>query len=59
MALFEGEVAVISGAASGLGEATARALAARGMVPAIFDLKRGGGPRPWRGTWVAGSTPST
>jgi NAD(P)-dependent dehydrogenase (short-subunit alcohol dehydrogenase family) len=38
MALFEGEVAVISGAASGLGEATARSLAARGMVPAIFDL---------------------
>jgi NAD(P)-dependent dehydrogenase (short-subunit alcohol dehydrogenase family) len=38
MAMFEGQVAVISGAASGLGEATARSLAARGMVPAIFDL---------------------
>ncbi len=38
MAIFEGEVAVVSGAASGLGEATARSLAARGMVPAIFDL---------------------
>jgi NAD(P)-dependent dehydrogenase (short-subunit alcohol dehydrogenase family) len=36
--MFEGQVAVISGAASGLGEATARALSARGMVPAIFDL---------------------
>jgi NAD(P)-dependent dehydrogenase (short-subunit alcohol dehydrogenase family) len=36
--MFEGQVAVISGSASGLGEATARSLAARGMVPAIFDL---------------------
>jgi NAD(P)-dependent dehydrogenase (short-subunit alcohol dehydrogenase family) len=36
--MFEGQVAVISGAASGLGEATARALSGRGMVPAIFDL---------------------
>lgn len=30
--------AVVTGAASGLGEATARALAARGVRVAIFDL---------------------
>jgi len=35
---FRGAVALVSGAASGLGEATARSLAARGMRVAIFDL---------------------
>ena len=31
--------AVVTGAASGLGEATARALAAKGVRVAIFDLQ--------------------
>ena len=37
--------AVVTGAASGLGEATARALAARGARVAIFDLQREKGER--------------
>lgn len=40
MAIFEGDLAVVTGGASGLGEATARALAGRGMRVAIFDLQR-------------------
>lgn len=38
MELSENICAVVSGAASGLGEATARALAARGVRVALFDL---------------------
>lgn len=34
---IEGQAAVVTGAASGLGEATARALAARGAKVAVFD----------------------
>ena len=34
---IKGVAAVVTGAASGLGEATARALAARGAKVAIFD----------------------
>ena len=37
--------AVVTGAASGLGEATARALAAKGVKVAIFDLQREKGER--------------
>jgi NAD(P)-dependent dehydrogenase (short-subunit alcohol dehydrogenase family) len=48
--MFEGRVAVISGAASGLGEATARALSGRGMVPAIFDLNAEAGENVARET---------
>jgi NAD(P)-dependent dehydrogenase (short-subunit alcohol dehydrogenase family) len=48
--MFEGQVAVISGAASGLGEATARALSGRGMVPAIFDLNAEAGENVARET---------
>jgi len=35
---YEGQVAVVTGGASGLGEATARALAGAGMRVALFDL---------------------
>ncbi len=41
--MFEGQVAVVSGGASGLGEATARSLAARGMRVALFDLNADAG----------------
>jgi len=34
----EGQIAIVTGAGSGLGEATARALAARGARVAIFDV---------------------
>ena len=34
---IKGSAAVVTGAASGLGEATARALAARGAKVAVFD----------------------
>ncbi|WP_157220698.1 SDR family NAD(P)-dependent oxidoreductase [Flavisphingomonas formosensis] len=37
---LDGAAAVVTGGASGLGEATARALAARGVKVAIFDLNR-------------------
>jgi NAD(P)-dependent dehydrogenase (short-subunit alcohol dehydrogenase family) len=43
MTLFAGGVAVVSGGASGLGAATARALASAGMQVAIFDLNEGEG----------------
>jgi len=37
---LEGDIAaVVTGGASGLGEATARALAAKGVKVALFDLK--------------------
>lgn len=38
MGIFGGQAAVVSGGASGLGEATVRALAAAGLRPAILDL---------------------
>lgn len=36
--MFEGAAAIVTGAASGLGAAVARALAGRGMKVAVFDL---------------------
>ena len=36
---LDGRVAVVTGGASGLGAATARALAAKGVKVAIFDLQ--------------------
>jgi NAD(P)-dependent dehydrogenase (short-subunit alcohol dehydrogenase family) len=43
MDLFGGQAAVVTGGASGLGAATARGLAARGMRVALFDLNAGAG----------------
>ncbi len=40
---LKGIAAVVTGGASGLGEATARALAAKGVKVAIFDLNRAAG----------------
>ena len=40
---FQGQAAVVTGAASGLGAATARALAAQGVKVAIFDLNEEAG----------------
>jgi NAD(P)-dependent dehydrogenase (short-subunit alcohol dehydrogenase family) len=40
MKLNAGMAAVVTGAASGLGEATARMLAAQGVKVAIFDLQK-------------------
>lgn len=40
---FQGQSAVVTGAASGLGAATARALAAQGVKVAIFDLNEEAG----------------
>ncbi|WP_417319053.1 3-hydroxyacyl-CoA dehydrogenase [Emcibacter sp.] len=42
---IQGKVAVVTGAASGLGDATARALAAAGAKVAVFDLNRDGGEK--------------
>lgn len=40
---FQGQAAIVTGAASGLGAATARALAAQGVKVAIFDLNEDAG----------------
>lgn len=40
---FQGQAAIVTGAASGLGAATARALAAQGVKVAIFDLNEEAG----------------
>jgi NAD(P)-dependent dehydrogenase (short-subunit alcohol dehydrogenase family) len=45
MELNSSTVAVITGGASGLGEATARALAARGVKVALFDLQKDKGEK--------------
>lgn len=41
--IFNGDIAVVTGGASGLGAAAAWALAASGMRPVIFDLNEGEG----------------
>ncbi|MCU4651985.1 SDR family NAD(P)-dependent oxidoreductase [Roseibacterium sp. SDUM158016] len=43
MVIFEGQAAVVTGGASGLGEASARALAGAGLRPAIFDVNADAG----------------
>ncbi|MDG4648909.1 SDR family NAD(P)-dependent oxidoreductase [Roseibacterium sp. SDUM158017] len=43
MTIFEGQAAVVTGGASGLGEASARALAKAGLKPCILDLNAGAG----------------
>lgn len=43
--IFNGDIAVVTGGASGLGAAAARALAASGMHPVIFDLNEGEGEK--------------
>ena len=45
MELRSGIAAVVTGGASGLGEATARALAAKGVKVALFDLQKDKGER--------------
>jgi NAD(P)-dependent dehydrogenase (short-subunit alcohol dehydrogenase family) len=45
MELGSGIAAVVTGGASGLGEATARALAARGVKVALFDMQKEKGER--------------
>ena len=42
---IQGKVAVVTGAASGLGDATARTLAAAGAKVAVFDLNKEGGEK--------------
>jgi len=42
MTQFKGKAAVVTGAASGIGEATARMLAARGAVVMLFDINEAG-----------------
>ena len=50
--------AVVTGGASGLGAATARALAAKGAKVAIFDMNERRAP-PWPRSWAACSARST
>ncbi|HKX25717.1 MAG TPA: SDR family NAD(P)-dependent oxidoreductase, partial [Actinomycetota bacterium] len=45
MGMLEGKVAVVTGAASGIGRATARALAAEGAMVGIADVDEAGGER--------------
>ncbi|MDE2265124.1 MAG: SDR family NAD(P)-dependent oxidoreductase, partial [Alphaproteobacteria bacterium] len=45
MELRSGVSAVVTGGASGLGEATARALAARGVKVALFDMRKDRGEK--------------
>ena len=52
-----GCAAVVTGGASGLGEATARALAAEGVKVAIFDRDESKGPA-WRRALAAYSARS-
>ena len=52
---FEGRVAAITGAGSGIGRALARELAGRRAHLALSDIDRSGWPRPWRSARDRGS----
>jgi NAD(P)-dependent dehydrogenase (short-subunit alcohol dehydrogenase family) len=54
MGRVEGKVAVVTGAASGIGRATARALAAEGAMVGIADVDEAGGGRVAAGIREAG-----
>jgi NAD(P)-dependent dehydrogenase (short-subunit alcohol dehydrogenase family) len=54
MGRVEGKVAVVTGAASGIGRATARALAAEGATVGIADVDEAGGERVAAGIREAG-----
>jgi NAD(P)-dependent dehydrogenase (short-subunit alcohol dehydrogenase family) len=54
MGRVEGKVAVVTGAASGIGRATARALAAEGALVGIADVDEAGGERVAAGIREAG-----
>jgi NAD(P)-dependent dehydrogenase (short-subunit alcohol dehydrogenase family) len=54
MGRVEGKVAVVTGAASGIGRATARALAAEGAMVGIADVDEAGGERVAAGIREAG-----
>lgn len=45
---FSGQVAVVTGAANGIGRATAQAFAAEGLKVVVADLDTAGGRGRWR-----------
>lgn len=52
---FSGKVALVTGAGSGVGEATARALAAGGAAVGLLDQPTiSTAPIPWRLGWITG-----
>ncbi|BCQ60440.1 hypothetical protein PBOI14_21900 [Pseudomonas sp. Boi14] len=45
---FSGQVALVTGAANGIGRATAQAFAAQGLKVVVADLDTAGARAPWR-----------
>jgi NAD(P)-dependent dehydrogenase (short-subunit alcohol dehydrogenase family) len=66
MAMFDGQVVVVTGGASGIGAATCRAFAAQGARVAVVDINGDGaadvaggiGERRWRLPYSRTTTPS-
>ena len=56
---IKGQAAIVTGGASGLGAATARALAAAGAKVAIFDVNEKGRRRGRRRASTASRSPAT